>query len=383
MSAIFGILNLDKTPVISSHMQKMQTVINHYGRDARDILIDKNIGLGCLLNRFSGNTSMDEPIYTDVSGNYTIIGDAEIYNREELIGFYQLSDNNQISTQALVLAAYKKWGIIFPKYINGDFVFVIWDKKKNQLLIARDHLGIRPIFYFYNNSTFAFATDFRALLSLPFVSKDLDEKYLFVNLQKICHFDPELTYFANIKELPQSNILQVDDKGLKKNKYWTPGKNGKIRFKTEQEYKDALFSLVSNAVSIRIKNTDRNIASELSGGLDSSVITILANKELLKKGKKIESFSWSPSFDYMEKKENDERLLLEQVCQRENISCTYYDPSIPLINKNEILPPDGVDAPVMRQEREILAARNVTYVLSGWGGDQAISCRYSWSFHAS
>lgn len=375
MSALFGIWHLDGTPVLFKHMQKMQDTISHYGRDAQDIWIDQNVGLGCCLNRFSNHSQADVPVYSDNAMALVLIGDAEIYNRGELISRYHLADNDQISNQALILKAYKKWGNEYPKYINGDFAFVIWEKQRKQLLVARDHLGVRPLYYFYNQSTFAFSTDYRALLSLPFVGKEIDEKVLYANMQNICHFDPESTYFVNIKALPQAHTLRIEEKGIHKRKYWTPGKNGKIRYKTEIEYKEALSSLVNDAILIRVQNTERKIASELSGGLDSSVITILADRQLVKKGKKIEAFSWSPPFELIEKMQNDERALLEQVCQQENIDCTFFDPSIPLSDKNETLPPDAIDARVMRQEREILASRGVTFVLSGWGGDQGISYR--------
>ncbi len=375
MSAIFGIWHLDGTPVDTKHMKKMQDAVSQYGRDARELWIDQNIGLGCCLNRFRNHTRADVPCYTDHAMDVVFVGDADIYNRDELLNRYHLSDNDQISNQALLLQAYRKWGSAFAKYMNGDFALVIWEKRKKQLLVARDHLGVRPLYYFFNQSTFAFATDFRALLTLPFVGKELDEKVLYANLHNICHFEAESTYFASIKALPQAHTLLVTKNGIRKRKYWVPGKNGKTRYKTEEEYKEALYSLVLDAISIRIRNTEKEIATELSGGLDSSVITILAKRQLAQEGKKIEAFSWSPPYSLIEKKENDERALLEQICQKEGIKCTFFDPSIPPGDPNEALPPDAVDARVMRQEREVLASRGITFVLSGWGGDQGISYR--------
>lgn len=375
MSAIFGIWHLTGDRVKEEHLQKMKDKVLHYGRDEQDIQIHRNIGLGCCLNKIGRHAQGDVPIYYDVSQELVFAGDAMIYNREELLGKCGLTGNKEISNQALILETYKKWGDDCPKYLNGDFAFVIWEKRKKQLLIARDHLGVRPLYYFCDQSTVAFSTDYRALLTLPFVRREIDEKTMYAHLGKIINFNPEATFFEKIIALPQAHILRIDEYGFHKNKYWTPGKNGKIVYKTEEEYTKALYSLVNDAITIRVRSTDKKLAAELSGGLDSSVITILANRELAKQGEKLELFSWSPPFTFVEKMPNDERTLLEQVCRQENLACTFFDPTSPSKNKMEILPPDAGDAVIIIQESEIMASRGVALVLSGWGGDQGISHR--------
>jgi len=373
MSAIYGIWNLNGNPVEEKFLQEMREEVSQYGRDGQDLLFEQNIGLGCCLSRCGIFSKADIPAYTDEQ--FILVCDALIYNRAELCEEYALGNNESVSTQILLLEAYKKWGKDCPKYINGDFAFAVWDKQKQHLFIARDHLGVRPLYYFHDQSTFAFATDYRSLLALPFIGKEIDEKTLYAHLAKILNFDAEATCFKNIKALPQSCALQINKQGIQKNKYWTPGRNHKIVYKTEEEYAKALYAIVKDAILIRLCHTEKKIASELSGGLDSSVITILASRELAKKGQKPMLFSWSPPFDFIGKLPNDERVLLQQVCQQEALDCTFFDPTIPLNNNAEILPPDVADAAVIRQEREIMASRGVSYILSGWGGDQGISHR--------
>lgn len=234
------------------------------------------------------------PIYDD--DKLTLVCDALIWNRAELLDKLGLNSESNISTQALIMEAYEKWGKDCPKYINGDFAFAVWDKQNKQLFIARDHLGVRPLYYCFGGTTFAYATDYRALFALPFVVKQLNEIKLYSLLSNTYNIAPEATYFEEIKKLPQAHLLLVSEYGLKKRKYWTPGANGKIRFKTEEEYAKALFDVVNDAIKLRIENVKGGIGAELSGGLDSSGVTVLANREIKKTGQKPFLLSWAPPF---------------------------------------------------------------------------------------
>ncbi len=375
MSAIFGIFNMSGGRVERKTIETMRGKLLRYGREENSFQIDGAIGLGCCLSKFGTHSQNDIPVYRDESRGVMLVGDALIYNWSELIEQCGLGGKGFISTQALLLEAYLKWGEESPKHINGDFAFAVWERQKKSLFMTRDHLGVRPLYYAYDGSVFAFATDYRALLVLPFVDRAIDEQTLYASLAKVCAFNSEATYFKGIKALPQAHTLHIDEKGIRKIKYWRPGKNGKIRYGTEAEYAEALRAIVEDAVKIRVLSGGGKMGSELSGGLDSSVITIIANRELSKTGKKLELFSWSPSFEFMERLPNDERTLVERVCQQEGLECAYFDPSLPSRDPDEVVPPDAGDAAVIRQERDIMAQKGVALVLSGWGGDQGISRR--------
>ncbi len=369
MSAIFGIFHLTGGQVDAYHLQKMQDKLKHYGRDRHEIMLNKNIGLGCCLDAALSQLPADVPLYDQE--DIVVAGDVQIYNRAELMA--QLTNDGRISTQALLLAAYKKWGTDCPKFINGDFVFAIWEKQSRQLFIFRDHLGVRPLYYFYNSVSFAFATDLRALLALSFVGRQFDEVILYAIITNTYHIDPEATYFAQIKRLPQACLLKVDARGLYKHKYWTPGER-RINFAAEADYAQAMYDLVADAVKIRVANKAK-MGAELSGGLDSSVVTILANRELEKEDKQLVLFSWSPPYDLVDKQPGDERQLIELVCKQEGLNCQYYDPRIPLEkNINEILP-QFENGNMWQQEYQHMTKQDVKLILTGWGGDQSISHR--------
>jgi asparagine synthase (glutamine-hydrolysing) len=263
--------------------------------------------MGCCLNKICRYSRTEVPVYQDKTRGIMLVGDAMIYNRDELIDKYGLAETEAIATQALLLAAYQKWGADCPKYINGDFALAIWEKSKKQLLLVRDHLGVRPLYYFYNGSTLAFATDYRALLALPFVGKQPDEVKLYAELSNTYHINPEATCFSQIRRLPPAHTLRVEAGEIHKTKYWSPGAGPKIRLATEAEYQQAMYDLVADAIKRRVHSTDLQIGSELSGGLDSSVITVLANRELRGQGVKMPLFSWSPPFEVYERQPRDER----------------------------------------------------------------------------
>jgi asparagine synthase (glutamine-hydrolysing) len=376
MSGIFGIYNLGGEPAAEKYLLKMREKTAQYGRDGQDIFIDGNIGLGCCMSKFGANSQADVPVYTDKRQEMTLVCDALVWNRAELLD--QLGLETDAATQALLLEAYQKWGADCPKYINGDFALAIWENEKKQLFIARDHLGIRPLYYFFDGSAFAFATDYRALLALSFVGKQLDEVRLYALLSNTYHIDPEATYFEHIKRLPQAHALCAGHSGLRKSKYWSPGVSGKVICNTEEEYAQTLYGLVADAVKLRVHGVSGQIGAELSGGLDSSVITILANREFAKTGGKLQPlYSWSPSWELLDQRPQDERELIEAVCRQEGLSCTYDDPDDPLYADMNILPlPEALGSwEIMWRELKLMSSRGAGYILSGWGGDDAASLR--------
>jgi asparagine synthase (glutamine-hydrolysing) len=377
MSAIYGILHLDKAFVQEEHLHKMQELIFHYGRDAQDIRLLQNIGLGCCLNKINKYSQNDIPIYYDQVQERMLVGDALIYNRTAVASSCHLTDKENLSTQELLLAAYQKWGEDCAKYINGDFTFAIWEIDHKRLLLFRDHLGIRPLYYFYNQSTFAFATDYRALLALPYVGKQLDEIMLYALLSDTYHIDTESTYFAQIKRLPQAHVMQISVHGMRISKYWTPGAGQKLIRSGEAEYANELFSLVNDAILLRINSITAKIGSEFSGGLDSSVVTILTHRELIKQGKSLEAFSWSPTFELLARLEKDERELIHEVSTKEGFECTYS--SFCHTPEQEFTGPalitDGQRCTQLRQVLQEMSSHDIHLVMSGWGGDEGISHR--------
>jgi len=374
MSAIFGIWNLNGSPINKVHADKMKEILTYYGMDIQDTYIHTNFVFGCCLNKINNFSQNDNPIFLDQNKEIVLVADALIYNRNELIKFLNLTENKNISNNELILLAYKKWGKDCPKYINGDFTFAIWDN--NKITIVRDHIGIRPLYYYFDGSIFVFASDYRAILALPFVPKKINEKMIYNILINNEFRKNENTYFDGIFSLLPAHTLLIEKTGLLFHKYWTPGLEEKIKYSNEEEYFNALYDIVANAIKIRITNNNVDIGSEISGGLDSSVVTILANRELKKENRELSAlFSWSPSFCTYEKQERDERVFIENICKNEKLDCTFFDINEALnsYNKGKITAVDTGQLFALTKETEVMGSKNIRLMLSGWGGDQGIS----------
>ena len=283
--------------------------------------------------------------------------------------------DQNLRQSTLLLAAYRKWGADCPLHINGDFAFAVWDRRRRQLFLARDHLGVRPLYYFHEGPLFAFATDMRALLALPFISGRLDEVELYAAIGDVFHIDAEATYFAGIRRLRAAHVLTFGAQGLRRQRYWTPGAC-KIRYPSEDEYSRAMAELVADAVRIRV-SPPAAIGAELSGGIDSSVVTVLAGRELKKDNRPLSLFSWAPSYELLEKQPGDEREMIEAVCRQEGLECRLFDPRIPLRPGVSRIEPEFDFGEVFLQEFQHMASRGVSRILSGWGGDEGISLRCS------
>ena len=378
MSAIFGIWNLDGRPVNKDHVYKMRAVLTRCDSDAQDdVYIKGSFAAGCCLNRISPYSKKDTPVYTDPKEKMILVADALIYNREELINDYGLAGDINVTNNELFAAAYRKWGQDFPKYVNGDFIFAIWDNGK--LVLGRDHLGVRPLYYYYDEAVFVFATDYRAILALPIVPKKIDEKSLYDLLGNYNLLRPEDTFFEGVKKILPAHTMSVYEKRLSFKKYWAPGSGGKIICDTEEEYKKALYNVVLGAVKRRIHFTDAKIGADLSGGLDSAVVDILADRELRKADKKISLlFSWAPSFETYEKQDRDERIFIEEICEQEGFECLYTDADKFLAdykNLDKITEMNEKFAIPMNQAFGNARSRDIAFMLSGWGGDEGISHR--------
>ncbi len=375
MSAIFGIWNKNDNPVDQSHLYVMRDRISHYGTDSQDVYISHNLALGCCLNKVNKYSVGDQPILRH-QDNVIMVADASIYNREELIGQLGLSAPD-ISNNELLMEAYLRWGIDCPKYMNGDFAFVVWDK--DQLIIVRDHLGVRPLYYYNDDKVFAFATDYRALLALPFLPIKISDRRMYDLLINGTTVDKEYTWFEYINKILPAHVYQISQSSVSLKKYWAPASKNSLVFKTEEEYFKALYEVVNKAIEIRLASTDYKIGSEISGGLDSTVVSILANRTLRKENKSLSLlYSWSPPFEALERQSQDERTFIEQICEQEKLECLYFDVNTALAKQRNDdaanMPEARVGTPLV-EEFEIAKSRSVRLILTGWGGDEGISHR--------
>lgn len=382
MSAIFGTYNFETKPISSTQIGAMSNSLSHRGNDDVRIWTDENVGLGHRMMWTTPESLHEKLPKTTYFSNLTITADARIDNREDLIkllGIPQYQDE-VITDSDIILSAYEKWGEQCPEKLLGDFVFVIFDKKRNSLFCARDHFGVKPFYYYSSANFFAFATEIKALFCLPEIERILNEEmvanYLVGNFQ-----DKSQTYYQNIFRLPAGNSLKISGKNFTKNCYFELDQNRELRLGSNEEYAEGLREIFTEAVRCRMRSNQK-IGSMLSGGLDSTSIACVA-RNLLQK----ENGSDLPTFSVVYDRivECDERKYIDSVLAQGGFNSHL----IPGDNYSSINNLERIswhtDSPVIGpgfssawESNQNIVSSGVKVVFDGHDGDNAVSYGYNY-----
>jgi asparagine synthase (glutamine-hydrolysing) len=301
MSAIAGLLHLSEEPVNLEHGIRIMRELDRYPADDVQTWHSDKVFLGCHAQWITPESIGEKLPYYDHDRKLAITADAIIDNREELFELLQVKKERRkdITDSELILLSYHKWEEDSPKYLIGDFAFMIWDEKKQQLFGARDPSGYRTLYYFRNNSRLAFCTTIEPLLSLPYIEKQLNEHYIaeFLALTgMIDTVDARITPIKAIDQIPPFHSVTIAKDKLKITKYGTFYSEQKLKLKTN-EYVEAFQEVFQKAVNSRLR-TNRSIGSFLSGGLDSGSVVGFAARALRTESKTLHTFSYIPPSDF-------------------------------------------------------------------------------------
>jgi asparagine synthase (glutamine-hydrolysing) len=313
MSAIFGLYRRDRQPISHVELQSMSDKLAHRGTDAARTWLDMEVGLG---HRMLWTTpeSLGEHLPLDEkSSGLVITADARIDNREELSAGLELTRPlAELSDSELILASYAKWGEQCPEKLTGDFVFAIWDRRNEKLFCARDHIGVRSLYYYLSERTFALATEIKALLCLPEVPRHLNETRVADFLVQVVE-DRVSTFFKDVVRLPAAHSITVDKDGARIRRYWSLDPSRKLRLSSDDEFTEAFRAIFNEAVRCRVRSAFP-VGSTLSGGLDSSSIACTARNLLKQQGVPLNTFSAIfPSLPEKDLRAIDERKYMDAV----------------------------------------------------------------------
>ncbi len=249
---------------------KMNTATTHRGPDGTGIFSNKDVSLGH--NRLSiidPSHLADQPMVSD-GGRFVITFNGEIYNykvlRKELVGNYQFKTN---SDTEVILAAYKQWGSECVNKLNGMFAFAIWDTSKKELFFARDHVGIKPFYYFWDGKRFIFSSEIKAILEHD-VPRRIN-KEAFSHYFRILYVPEPLTMFAGIYKLPPAHFGFLRGGSLSLCKYWSISSGKEKSDHNKKELKEIVEEKICSSVKKQLIS-DKPVGVYLSGGIDSSVI---------------------------------------------------------------------------------------------------------------
>ncbi len=262
-------------------LTKMVDRLRHRGPDERGYYIDGMIGLGqCRLSIIDLDSGR-QPVFNE-DRSVAVVFNGEIFNYLELRDmlearghrFYTKSD-----TEVLV-HCYEEFGLQFLQALNGQFAIALWDGKERRLVLARDRLGIRPLFYSQTgDGSLVFASEIKSLLSHPQIEARIDPfgvEQVFTTWVAI----PPRTVFDSISELPPASVMVVTPHKTSMEQYWKLKypKCGELEDKPLDYYCRRLEELLDDAVALRLR-ADVPVASYLSGGIDSSIISTIARRD--------------------------------------------------------------------------------------------------------
>ena len=389
MSGIYGYITDKKNREKARDLSALERWNKAYGEGSPDSFSFEEGYLGCCIERLSDQ----KPVCAGVirrGGIYAVI-DAVIYNRSEIAADNSLSSD--LSDEELLLELILKRGEKALSKVNGDFAGAVYNSDKKTLLLFRDHMGVRPLFYQASDEGVVFSTDIRGLLGLSFVDKAISPKWVYKTMNSSFAIEPTKTEYRNIFAVRPGSSMEIDLSGAdakpREKIYWRVGRH-KIKLFSDKAYQEKMRELITDAVKIRLDAVSGKVGAELSGGIDSGVIDILINRF----GRDCVYYSWSESPDRVPFVDRDERLVINDICAQEGITCHYEDSELdensvlfrktketgaePDLKEKEAIRyrlPAYVNALLISNTAEYVKKNGGRVVFTGHGGDEGVSHR--------
>jgi asparagine synthase (glutamine-hydrolysing) len=287
MCGIVGIFNLNGEPVSPVLLRRMTDSIAHRGPDGEGFYTDSFIGLGHRrLAIIDLSPAGHQPMVTP-DRQYAVTYNGEIYNFQELRAELQALGHtfHSKTDSEVVLHGYAEWGPDCLHRFNGMFAFAIWDKTRQELFLARDRYGIKPLYYAFQGNTFLFASEQKAILQHPSVRNEIDLEGLFEYFT-FQNFFTDKTLIKAIKLIPagcwakiSTSSFSFQPSALSLNRYWDFNFQEPEKPLREEEYIGELERLFRQAVSRQLVS-DVDVGAYLSGGMDSGSITAVAAQQI-------------------------------------------------------------------------------------------------------
>ncbi|AGK52670.1 asparagine synthase-related protein [Bacillus sp. 1NLA3E] len=304
MSAITGIYHFNGEPISTEQTRDLMNALHQYPSDYIHTWNHRNIFLGCHAQWITPESIGEKLPYFDYERKLAITADAIIDNRDELLDklLVDQSQRKEIPDSQIILLAYSKWGEAVAKHLIGDFAFMIWDEKEQKLFGVRDFSGTRTLYFYRDESRFAFSTTIEPLLKLPYIDKKLNESWLaeFLTIPgMVDSVDTISTVYKGIKQIPPSHSITIQKNRVVLSRYSTITSQSKIKLNSDSEYEEAFHEVFQKAVKSRIR-TNGEVGAQLSGGMDSGSVVSFAAKELQKEKKKLHTFSYIPEASFVD-----------------------------------------------------------------------------------
>ncbi len=279
MCGIAGIINFDAPEDMMGLLRGMIGLMRHRGPDASGVYLNGPAGLAHARLSIIDLAGGDQPIHNE-DRTIWIVFNGEIFNHPELRAdliskgrrFYTRSDTE------VLIHLYEERGVDMFEELNGQFAFALWDGKRRTLLLARDRMGIRPLFYHQENGRLVFGSEVKALFADPGIHRAVNPRTLSDIFTCWSALGP-LTPFEKVFQIPPGNYALFSKEGMRIHPYWTLSFSDPSPWdRSLSEYAEELNRLLHDAARIRLR-ADVPVGAYLSGGLDSTYISSLVKRE--------------------------------------------------------------------------------------------------------
>jgi len=369
MCGIAGIVDFSPRKDKELLLRRMLGLIRHRGPDAFGVYVDENMGLGSARLSILDLAGGDQPIHNE-DKTIWIVYNGEVFNypdlREDLEKkghkFYTKTD-----TEVLV-HLYEEIGTDLFRHLNGHFAFAIWDKRKKALLLARDRLGIRPLFYYLKNGKLLFGSEIKTIFADSSIKREMD----FQTISDIftC-WSPlgDATAFKDVYQLLPGHYAIFSDGKLTTHRYW------QLSFSREghgekplSEYIEEVNALLLDATKIRLR-ADVPVGAYLSGGLDSTYVTSLVKKHF---NNQLRTFSVSFSDERFDEAPFQAKAVQAIGTDHSMIRCTEQDigENLPNVIWHTEVPMTRTAPVPLYQLSRLVRENNFKVVLTGEGSDE-------------
>jgi len=370
MSGLCGVVDFTGALIESKVLRAMATVSRGLGPDG--IWTAQAAGAAfCHLALHATPESITErqPLRSP-DGMVWLVADVRLDNRAELISQVAAHDAADPGDAALVLAAYRRWGVDCAEHLLGDFAFVLWDAREQRLLCVRDPLGIRTLCYARSGPLVVFASEAQQILQHPRVPRRLDEATLADYLAETWE-NPERTFFHNVRRVPPAQRLVCTAAGERLERYWTIDPEHRIVYRDDREYTAHFLEVFRRSVADRLRAPKGPVAVAMSGGLDSTSVAAVAS------GASPDLFACSFAFKTLA--ECDEQEYVQAAAGALQIETELVDTErFWMFGDDEAFRP-RLERPsfawesAFRDMLERVQARKVRILLTGHGGDDLLA----------
>ncbi len=312
----------------------------------------------------------------EAAGPVAVAFDGALHGRDEIAA--ALGAAGTAGDAALIAAAWRRWGAESPSHLLGDYAIALHDAGAGRALLARDHIGTRPLHWHWDGRRLSFATFLPALLALLPEAPGPDEEAIAAYLRWPTAID-DRTFFAGVRAVEPGCAVTVDAGGPRVTRWWRPEEAPAIRYPARADYAAAFLELAERAVRDRLPEADDDpVGAHLSGGVDSTLVALVAQEGLAEAGRGLTgAYSWSPPVSETDPEmEHDERERIAEICAGAGIAPRFSTKTGPgqravLARAFELegLADVSDEFPVLAQAE----ADGARLILSGWGGDEAVS----------